>query len=208
MLAVRGRNDGVVQTPTPGWLEPLCQVPRDFRSGGRTIRELLTAAAPDLTDDHRLIELVKRELEGDPSLVEDWQIYSYDKRGVPSPYLDGSEVGFFDGERRNRRTYRDRTGACAQFIYSEAAWVLDPCNCRSDDQEYVGEAAAGRIVRLRPLQPDPREPGPKEEYICPVCGEWWIADFPFHHWADDGRGERHLRRYEGLLKGRPLNGLP
>jgi hypothetical protein len=148
------------------------------------------------------------KLVDDPSLVEDWQTYSYDKRGSPSPYLEGTEVGFFDGEARNRRTYGDRTGACAQFVYSEAAWVLNPCTCRSDNQEYVGEAAVVRINELRRLESDPRESGPKEEYRYPICGEWWIADFPYHHWAEDRRGVRHLRRYDALLTGRPLNGLP
>ena len=195
-------------TANPGWVEPLCQVPRDFRQGDRSIRELFVAAAPDLADDQRVIELVKGRLEADLSLVEDWQTYSYGKRGVPSPYFDGIEVGFFDGERRNRRTYRAQTEACAQFIYADAAWVLRPCNCRGDDQEHVGDAATRRILRLRPLQVDPRESGPKEEYICAICGEMWIADFPYHHWSEDRRGERHLRRYQSLLTGRPLNGLP
>ena len=58
------------------------------------------------------------------------------------------------------------------------------------------------------LDKDPRESGPKEEYLCPICGEWWVADFPYYHWADDGRGVRYLRRYETMLHGRPLNGLP
>lgn len=193
---------------TPEWLEPLCQVPRDFRRGHRSVRDLFLAAAPDLTDNLRVIGLVELRLNDDPSLVEDWQTYSYDKRSSPSPYFDDTEVGFFDRERKNRRRYGSRTRACAQFVYAEAAWVLDPCQCRSDDGEYVGEAASLRIQRLRPLQVDPREPGPKEEYMCPICGEWWIADFPYHHWADDRRGKRHLRRYESLLNGRPLNGLP
>ena len=32
--------------------------------------------------------------------------------------------------------------------------------------------------------------------------------YPYYHWADDGRGVRYLRRYETMLHGRPLNGLP
>jgi hypothetical protein len=198
----------VDDVPTPGWPDPLCRIPRDLRGGHRSIRDLLIAAAPDLTDDHFVIDLVRMRLGDDPSLVDDWQIYSYDKRSSPSPYLDGTEVGFFDREKKNRRTYRHPADACAQFIFAEAAWVLEPCDCLADAHEYVGEAASVRIQRLRPLDKDPRESGPKEKYLCPICGERWVADFPYYHWADDGRGVRYLRRYETMLHGRPLNGLP
>lgn len=82
------------------------------------------------------------------------------------------------------------------------------CDCLANDQEYTGDEADERIRHLTPLDADPREPGPKEEYRCPVCGEWWVADFPYHHWASDGRGPRFLRRFETLRTGRPLNALP
>ena len=105
---------------------------RDFRGGHRSIRDLLIAAAPDLTDYHFVIDLVRMRLGDDPSLVDDWQIYSYDKRSSPILYLDDTEVGFFDREKKNRRTYRHPADACAQFIFAEAAWVLEPCDCLAD----------------------------------------------------------------------------
>jgi hypothetical protein len=34
------------------------------------------------------------------------------------------EVGFFDGDQHEVRTYADPTEACVDFINREAAWVL------------------------------------------------------------------------------------
>lgn len=82
------------------------------------------------------------------------------------------------------------------------------CGCDGFSGELVGEEAAERIATLRLVPHDPREQGPKEEYLCDTCGTWWTADFPFHTWAADGRGERHLRPSESIGGGRPLNAMP
>ncbi len=82
------------------------------------------------------------------------------------------------------------------------------CDCADNDREYTGADADERTARLQRLASDPREHGPKEEYRCPVCGDLWVADFPYHHWAPDKRGTLYLRRYETLRTGRPLNALP
>lgn len=82
------------------------------------------------------------------------------------------------------------------------------CGCAGFQGELVGDEATQRIKRLRLVPHDPREQGPKEEYLCDACGTWWVADFPFHTWAEDGRGERHLRLADDIGEGRPMNALP
>lgn len=75
------------------------------------------------------MEVVTARLKREPTLVTAWQLYSYDKRSTPSPYLDGTEVGFVeivDGEVQTRRIARfdSAVEACSVFIWREAVWVL------------------------------------------------------------------------------------
>jgi hypothetical protein len=106
------------------WLETLCRIPREWKTGQESIRELFERAAPDLSEPDHFAAVVRQKLLSDPELVEAWQAYSWDKRSSPSPYMDGTEVGFFDGERRQVIKHQDRTEACADFIYRESVWVL------------------------------------------------------------------------------------
>jgi hypothetical protein len=108
----------------PEWVESLCKLPLRFRAGGVSIRELVEGSAPDLADLQNATNLIRRRLAEEPRLVDEWQTYSYDKRSSPSPYLDGREVGYFDGVRREVATHDDQLDACADFIVREARSVL------------------------------------------------------------------------------------
>ena len=123
---------------TPGWVEPLCRIAEDYKraiarlcdpdaSGAepRSILQQFVEAAPDLSDEDRARFVVQEYLAERPDLIEAWQTYSYDKRTTPSPYLDGMEVGYFEGHRRDVVVYEDRSQACADFICREAKWVLE-----------------------------------------------------------------------------------
>lgn len=113
----------------PDWVEPLCRIAFDFTSSSLSIRDLFTQAAPDLNDP-KFVEQVLTRLQEQPDLVQAWQQYSYDKRGTPSPFLDGSKVGFAEvlEERllvRDVHTHKSAAEACAEFICREALWVLE-----------------------------------------------------------------------------------
>jgi len=113
----------------PSWIEPLCRIAASYRNEGCSIRELFERAAPDL-EDPRFVEVVARRLEREPVLVESWQQYSENKRGTPSPYLQGTEVGFVDVadgkvETRVVGRFDSAIDACSTFIWHEAAWVLE-----------------------------------------------------------------------------------
>lgn len=114
---------------TPAWVEPLCRIAAEYRLGTASIHELFVRAAPDL-QDARFGVLVRQRLSAEPGLISAWQSYSYDKRGAPSPYVDGLEVGFLDIREgkpvaRDVRRHADEVAACTDFIYREAAWVLE-----------------------------------------------------------------------------------
>jgi hypothetical protein len=105
----------------PQWVGQLSTIVVDRKD---SIASLLAAAEPDLrAPDFDL--LVGTYLRQRPALVGLWETYGADQRGWPNPYLDGSEVGFFDGARRNIRHHDDRAEACADFIHRLAAWVLE-----------------------------------------------------------------------------------
>lgn len=113
----------------PQWVDSLCRIPSDYGSVDASIRELFRQAAPDL-DEPRLLDMVRMHLERQPDLLQAWQQYSYDKRGTPSPFLDGLRVGFLsvtDGKAvvGDVRTYESPLEACAQFIRRESMWVLE-----------------------------------------------------------------------------------
>jgi hypothetical protein len=93
--------------------------------GSHTILGLFHEAAPDLSDRATFIELVRGYLAGHQELIETCQGYSYDKRSSPSPYLDGTEVGFFSGKRNSVTHHGQPLDACADLIYRESLWVLD-----------------------------------------------------------------------------------
>lgn len=110
------------------WVESLCDIPLRYQSGALSISQLFHRAAPDLGDP-RILDLIRSHLRQHPELLAGWQNYSYDKRGVPSPFLDGLDVGFVESSEgsvvvRKIWRYESPDDACAQFILSEAAWVL------------------------------------------------------------------------------------
>ena len=120
----------------PEWLERLCHIPSDFRTGHVSIRELFLRAAPDVEEPH-FVDMVAERLAREPVLVESWQQYSYDKRGTPSPYLDGTEVGFFEVvadqvHYRAVERFDNVIDACSSFIWREAGWVLERRQVVSD----------------------------------------------------------------------------
>jgi hypothetical protein len=58
-----------------------------------------------------------------PALIELWETWSADQRWTPSVYVHRTEVGWFDGVRRNVRIHPDRGAAVADFIQRLAAWL-------------------------------------------------------------------------------------
>ena len=119
------------------WVETLCQIAREWNArDAPSIRELFQRAAPEVEDAH-FVEMVAERLGREPALVELWQQYSYDKRASPSPYLDGTEVGFFEvvdheAHRRAVEHFDTVVEACASFIWRETGWVLQRRQVVSD----------------------------------------------------------------------------
>ena len=108
-------------------MEPLCRIAQQSLTGDLSIQVLFERVQPDLRDEARAIGMISQQLSEAPELIEAWQQYSWDKRTTGSHFLDGLEVGFFttDGLREDVQLYGEPVDACADFVYREAAWVLE-----------------------------------------------------------------------------------
>lgn len=62
-------------------------------------------------------------LRADSALVDQWETWSTDQRWTPSAYIEGTEVGWFDGARRHVQVHPDRASAAADLIH-----VSRPCS--------------------------------------------------------------------------------
>jgi hypothetical protein len=68
--------------------------------------------------------LVAAQLESEPELPDQWEVFSGDNRGTPASYFHGSTVGRYDGQHQDVVRYADRSQACADFIHRRAVEIL------------------------------------------------------------------------------------
>jgi hypothetical protein len=83
----------------------------------------LRLADRHFSDDPSFERSVAQALQSSPELVALWATWSGDQRWTPSPYLEGNEVGWYDGARRNLKVHPDTASAAADFIHRLAAWL-------------------------------------------------------------------------------------
>lgn len=95
-----------------------------YRDGPRVLRDPRSSESPD----DSLRQMLAERLRDNPDAQRAWQLYSYDKRWSPSPYLDGLEVGLYDAGYRDVERFDDPADACAAFILRERDWLLRPTN--------------------------------------------------------------------------------
>jgi hypothetical protein len=83
----------------------------------------LRLADRHFSDDVFFERSVAHVLQSSPELVAMWAAWSGDQRWTPSAYLEGNEVGWYDGARRNVKVHPDTASAAADFIHRLAAWL-------------------------------------------------------------------------------------
>ncbi len=116
------------------WIDQLLYLPRNYKRGSKSVLQLLdeTGLPHPLPTD--LAQLVAHRLRRSPELVDDWQLYSYDKRaGGPQPYLKEREVGIYDDDFRDVVHYDDAVDACADFVVRETEQLLQVARLASAD---------------------------------------------------------------------------
>jgi hypothetical protein len=83
----------------------------------------LRLADRHFTDDSSFERSVVQVLQGSPELIALWAAWSRDQRWTPSAYMEGNEVGWYDGARRNLKVHPDAASAAADFIHRLAVWL-------------------------------------------------------------------------------------
>lgn len=96
-----------------------------LRSGGRPPAEVLLAAGVGSVGDDELARAVLSMLQHRPDMIAAWQGWSWDKRWTPSPYLDGLEVGHYDGGSTKVRLHTSPARASADFVVAEVRWLVE-----------------------------------------------------------------------------------
>ena len=104
-------------TPSPARVASIVE----HRSGPAFV--LLVQLADRHFADPGFTDALAQTLREDPALIERWEAWSGDQRWTPSVYIEVTEVGWFDGARKNVRTHPDRGAAVADFIQRLAAWL-------------------------------------------------------------------------------------
>lgn len=77
----------------------------------------------DDLDDLRFTAAIAETLRAEPDLVDAWTVWSGEQRWSPGAYVEGVEVGWFDGSRQHVRRHADQAAAVADFIRRIARWL-------------------------------------------------------------------------------------
>ena len=106
------------------WLFEIVDAARDsddrYRRASLVLRDRRSSELPN----SELLRTLAQRLREDAEALRAWQLYSYDKRWTPSPYMDGLEVGLYDSGYRDVEHFDDAAGACAAFILRERDWLV------------------------------------------------------------------------------------
>lgn len=119
------QTDGVetsaVSQPAGGAAAAVAGIVQDRHASEFVVR--LRLADRHFIDDPSFERSVAQVLQSSPELVALWATWSGDQRWTPSAYLEGNEVGWYDGALRNLKVHPDTASAAADFIHRLAAWL-------------------------------------------------------------------------------------
>ena len=123
---VRRFVSGVTVHLVADWVDEIVGATLDLDNRYRTVPAVLRDPRSTGIPDDQLRRQLAERLRQNPDAQRAWQLYSYDKRWSPSPYLDGVEVGLYDAGYRDVETFDDAATACAAFILRERDWLIRP----------------------------------------------------------------------------------
>jgi hypothetical protein len=110
-----------ISRPAGGAAAAVAGIVRDRHASEFVVR--LRLADRHFSDDPSFERSVAQVLQGSPELVALWATFSGDQRWTPSAYMEGNEVGWYDGARRKLKVHPDTASAAADFIHRLAAWL-------------------------------------------------------------------------------------
>lgn len=123
MDARPSRNDRLTD---PGIVAAICTVPRDVRAGAGSPVHLVHRSGYRAVRDTITAAEIRQQLSNDPSLIDEWENWSLDKRTSEGWYLllygAGGRVGYL-GRIDPEVFFPSRSEACAEFILREIASI-------------------------------------------------------------------------------------
>jgi hypothetical protein len=108
-------------------LHEVCSLPRTFRAGNVSWRELVGRSPYSRNRSAFTEDRLASYLRGHPEQIDVWLAWSEDKRCSPSPFFRRSgsryELGYVEREGRFRPSefFAEPTLPCARFILEELA---------------------------------------------------------------------------------------
>jgi hypothetical protein len=112
----------------------ICELPLDFKKGDKSSFQLTKESGFDDGNKKSVISAIKDYLELHSSLINDWLMWSQDKRTRGGFYLIvdmHNIVGSIDPKyKRIDKEFETPIDACSEYIYLEISSIL---NIRIDD---------------------------------------------------------------------------
>lgn len=112
-------------------IDAIIRLPSDFNNLSNVSMFSLLHASGYFSEFEKISEeTIREQLEKTPDRVEDWLVYSEDKRSVPGWYFKSDDehkyvVGYIaiDGPTKEQYEYDNQIAACAAFIKKEVEGI-------------------------------------------------------------------------------------
>jgi hypothetical protein len=106
-------------------IKKICQIPIEFKSGNKSICDLLKETGYFENSDSVTIDSFDKYLKNNDKIIQEWLAYSEDKRTSGGWYIikknNSIIVGHLDNEigSAEEKEFDDISKACAVFIFNE-----------------------------------------------------------------------------------------
>lgn len=102
-------------------VEPLCRLPADFYSDSKSVLQLITESGVDACPAELTVGTILAYITDDPELIDQWLLWSANKRVSSGWYFLRESGGFVVGFRPNGEvlSFAQAAPACAEFVVHE-----------------------------------------------------------------------------------------
>jgi len=110
-------------------ISKICELPLDIKKGDKSSFQLAEESGFDNNNKERVKSAIKDYINLHSSLINDWQMWSEDKRTSGGFYLiidKKNIVGSLDSNfKRNDKEFETPIDACSEYIYLEISSILN-----------------------------------------------------------------------------------
>ena len=107
----------------------ICELPLDFKNGNKSSYQLAKDSGFINDNKNNIILDIKEYLQNHISLINNWEIWSKDKRTTEGFYLileNINAVGYLGSTlNENEKYFNSALDACSEYIYLEISSILN-----------------------------------------------------------------------------------